>query len=182
MRSPHCVLMVLATAARGSAAFLRGHHGLQRLPSPLCLPWTWCWAEVGKAQGRGCWLWHLGPEEPSHASVTGEKPGSCLPPMPCAGDRAGTVTSPPSRDRCTDGSTHHRKRGQQCVLGRPNLSGHIQVSGTRRGWPGHRARAYTLGRNPHGGWGCSPRVTEEGEAAGSRCWGDEDGGCDGARA
>lgn len=70
MRSPHCVLMALDTAACGSAAFLGGFHGPQGPPSPPCPPWTW--AEVGKARGERCWLWHLGPN-PSHESVTGEK-------------------------------------------------------------------------------------------------------------
>lgn len=190
MRSPHCVLMALDIAACGSAAFLGGFHGPQGPPSPPCPPWNWGLAGVGKAWVEGCWLLHLGPN-PSHESVTGEKLRSWLPRAPCAGGRAGTAASPPSRDRRTDVSAHQRNQGQQCVLGGPHLNGKThRCQGQGGGRQGTKPEDTRWERNPPGGWGVAQesrrgegqQVLQRACRGCARCRGDEDGGYVGARA
>lgn len=71
----------------------------------------------GQGMGWGCWLRHLCPKDPSCRSVTGERLRSCLPRAPCAGVRAGTAASPPSRDHRADVSAPLETRASGVCLG-----------------------------------------------------------------
>lgn len=91
----------------------------------------------GQGMGWGCCLRHLCPKDPGCHSVTGVRLRSCLPRAPCAGVRAETATSPPSRGHRADVSAALETRPAVCAW----------ASGT--GWGGQAGEPEDTRRERH---------------------------------